>query len=150
MGYSVRFLPELRLGLVRLVGALNGTGLRLALAALFRDASWRPAFSAFCDMRGLRVLDLLPEDMRGLAQDSARLRKRVGPGRMAVLVRDEQDAMMVKLVVLRGRGDPRRELRAFRMVRDAAAWLGVPVASLEPARAASPGAPRAPLLAEAT
>jgi hypothetical protein len=135
MGYSVRVLLDLKLAIVHLFGATDGFELRRALAALLRDALWKPAFCTFVDTRELRVLDLLPEDVRGLAEDASRLRERAGPGRSAVLVRDEQDAITVRLLSLRRRGAPARghEIQAFRSAEDAAAWLGVPCRSLEPA-----------------
>src|SRR5688572_16221773 len=130
MGYSVHVLPEHRLAVVRLTDEVDGPEILRAMRALFLDRRWRPGCRVLWDARAVRVLDLLPEHLPTFAETSAELADRTGPGRSAVLGRGLHDEITVRLLDLRRRGHPDRELRAFSTWRDAAAWLEVPEAAL--------------------
>ena len=143
MGHSIRVLPQNHLAVVRLFGELDGDGLLGAVGALLLAPGWRRAFDAVWDARGVRVLDLCPEDVERFAAGAAALRGRACPSRSAVLVRGEDDEVTLRLLARRGRGPSVREVRAFYTARQAAAWLGVPEGALGEATAPTARGPEA-------
>jgi hypothetical protein len=131
MGFAVRVLPGRRLGVIRLHGRVDGEGIIGAFRRLLLDAEWEPDFRALWDLRRVRTLLLLPEDVLRVAEATQLLQERMGPGRSAALARDEQDVMIVRLLSIRRRGNPERQLQAFVNRQEAATWLGVPVEWLD-------------------
>ncbi len=140
MGYSIHMHPDLGLAVVTLAGRLDGVGLLRAMRALAFDPAWVPGNRVLWDARGLRAVDIGPADLPAFAAVTRELAHRMGPGRSAVLQLDREHAAGLRLLRLRQKGHPGRDLRAFVTEREAAAWLDVPEAALlAPAR--GPGDP---------
>jgi hypothetical protein len=132
MGYSVRVLPEHRLGLVHLDGRVDMDAIIEAFRRVVLDPAWEPGFSTAWDAGRVRVLVFLPEDLPRLAEATGALSARHGAGRTAMLARNKLDEITADVLRMRWGGNPGRELRAFLTTAEAASWLGVPPDVLEP------------------
>jgi hypothetical protein len=133
MGYSVLLYPQHELGVVRLSGEVDGYELPRLMRSLALAPGWAPGFRVAWDVRHVRAFDLATEHVDAFAAMAGDLSWRVGPGRSAFLVRDAQGEATVRLLRQWWGGDPRRDLRPFRSVGEATAWLGVPEEVLEQA-----------------
>jgi hypothetical protein len=131
MRLTIRVDPTARLAVVRVAGTVRGPDLLALVGAPLADPAWEPGFSIAWDVRGLGVVDLVPADLAPFGEGAVAVRPRMGPGRSAVLARDDRDEVTVRLLDLQRGGHRERELRAFTRVHEAAAWLGVPEDVLE-------------------
>lgn len=119
------------MAVVRIQGVVRGPDLLTLSTAPLEAPGWKPDFSIVWDIRGLAVLDLVPGDLPQFGQTTEAMQPRLGPGKSAVLVRDLQDDVTVRLLAVRRRSNPDRHLRAFLDSHAAAEWLGVPVAAFD-------------------
>jgi hypothetical protein len=131
MRLAIRVDPTVKLAVVRVAGTVRGPDLLELMGAPTADPAWERGFSIAWDVRALGVLDLVPGDLPPFGEVAAAVRPRMGPGRSAVLARDDGDEVTVRLLGLQGGDHRERELRAFTRVSEAAAWLGVPEDVLE-------------------
>jgi hypothetical protein len=131
MGFSPRVLPEHRLGVVALSGRVDASELIEATRRLLDDPAWEPGFRSVWDVRGARVLVLLPEDLPRLAEAQRAHCDRQGPGRSAILARGRVDEITADVLRMRWAGHPGRQLQGFRDGAEAAAWIGVPAELLD-------------------
>ena len=130
MGYSIHVHPDLGLAVVTLVGRLDGVDLLRAMRALAFDPAWVPGDRVLWDARGLRAVELGAADLPAYTAVTRELAHRMGPGRSAVLQLDEEHGPGLRLLRLRQKGHPGRDLRAFVTEHEAAVWLDVPEAAL--------------------
>lgn len=98
-----------------------------SLRALLDDPDWSPSLRQVNDYRGITELVLTPEHMQAIAALEREREQRgfTTPGRVAVVVLNDLYAALARLFQVQAQSQS-REVRVYRSMDEAAAWLSLP------------------------
>jgi len=123
MAASIAISPRMELGAVRLAGHVDGRTLASAIGQFFDHEALRPGIAVLWDARGIKSLDITPEDIERTVALIARGRPRLGEGRSAV-VSGLEDAIAISTLLKVRTADRGREVKVFDEIEPALAFLG--------------------------
>lgn len=124
MPYALSVHPALRVGVVRLTGAVTGNDLIAAAAGLAGRPDWQGDYRALWDAEDMAGLDFTFDDLITLVTQERALRARGEQGELVVVVQDSIWASLVKLFTLKMRAEA-RPLTILSTAEDAWRHLGV-------------------------
>lgn len=122
MAYRCHIDPAKARGTITLTGAVTAADIDAALCALTADAAWQPGFDTLWDGRHIRTLVVEWEGAQHVMQRLSQLQERRGPGRAAVVAHRPVDTSVAQLFRATS-STPQREIRLFRSMKQAVAWL---------------------------
>jgi hypothetical protein len=125
MAYRYHIDPAKERGTLALHGAVTAEHIDAALCALTADEAWQPGFDTLWDCRRIKKLVVEWEGARQVMQRLAELKERRGPGRAAVVAHRAVDESVAQLFRATS-STPQREIRLFRSMKQAIAWLESP------------------------
>ncbi|NBC00246.1 MAG: hypothetical protein GVY15_05225 [Bacteroidetes bacterium] len=125
MAYRYRIDPTKERGVLTLHGAVTAAHIDAALCALTADATWQPGFDTLWDCRRIKKLVVEWDGARQVMQRLDALTERRGPGRAAVVAHRAVDESVAQLFRATS-STPQREIRLFRSMKQALAWLESP------------------------
>lgn len=122
MPYEVFILPERRLGVVRLFGAVTGDTIVQAIRELCASEEWTPGYNTLWDWRAMRELMVSPAEATDILEQVRRVERRIGSGRTAIVVRDETDYALAQMLILKADTE-RRERKVFYSIDEVRGWI---------------------------
>lgn len=122
MAYRYRIDPAKERGTVTLHGAVTAAQIDAALCEVTADAAWRSGFDTLWDCRQIKELVVEWEGAQRVVQRLTELQERRGPGRAAVVAHRAVDESVAQLFRVTS-STPQREIRLFRSMKQALAWL---------------------------
>lgn len=129
MGFDYGINAAKKRGTVTLQGAVTADDIDAAVCAVFTDADWQPGFNTLWDCRQIKQLEVEWEGAQQVTQRLAELQERRGPGRVAVVAHRAVDESIAQLFRATS-STPQREIRVFRSMKQAVAWLEEPAAPM--------------------
>lgn len=144
MAYTYRIDPEHAFAHVRFSGIVTGADPLQAVPDVFDDPAWTPGATLVWDCRNVAYLDIGLLDIGRMVALGLRLRDRRGPGRDAILVRQDSMEEIARLFAWRTRGRPGQKTRVFRDAAEAEVWLELPAGTLYAEPVAPVAGPEAP------
>lgn len=122
MAYTTQIIPDHRLGVGILYGAVDVDDFTESLDALYTANDWDPTFDALWDCREVTSLVLDPEDAEAILAQMNRLQSQFDTGRAAFVVPRMVDYLIARMLV--GKLDlPKRQHGIFRRLAPALEWL---------------------------
>lgn len=129
MDHRYRVDAEHGLAVIRLGFAVRGSDIVLLLDAVLRDPAWQPGFARFWDGRGVRHLDVQPNEMEEHSAFLDTVRDLAGQGKSAIVTFRDIDHLAAMLYQARVRRLLGVDIQVFSEIEDAADFLSVPVSA---------------------
>ncbi len=113
-----------KLALIIVEGVVVGADLVEVVSSLVADPVWQSGYSELWDGRCIQSLTVDLPSLDRITRTVKKIRRKLGPGRAALVVHREVDFLIARLLAytLRSRI---REIRVFLTMEEAREWLGL-------------------------
>lgn len=122
VAYSCEVDVQRSLGLIKLSGSTDDQDLVAAMRKLYENGEWDPKFNTLWDCTDITELIIGQDGLREIVDVTNQLQPRIGPGKVAFVVRRQIDEMMAKILIQMTKTHE-RDRRLFHRCSDALEWL---------------------------